>query len=406
MGGKEKIRKLSYPGSHTRQTKKGETSRGKVDPEQLFRENEILRRRMAILELEAQRSKATLYSIGDAVITTDTGGIIEQMNHVAEQLTGWPEAEALGQPAGVVFRIMNEETGAEVENPITRVLRDGAVVGLANHTLLIARDGTRRPIADSGAPIHDENGKVTGVVMVFRDQTEERAAQRVLQESERKFRDAIVYLDEAYYSCRPDGLLKDHNVAFNRILGFKPDEDLRGSMLPDFWQNPDDRKEYLKELTAKGYIRNYLINAKTIGGKKLVVMANSHLVKDENNKPVGIEGIFADFTERKEKEAELAAARQLYQELFENVNIGILRTTPGLEGTFIDINPAMVRMFEAGNREQLMALHPSEIYWDESQRKIISDAIVANQVQDPKGKAYLVLHNSSQKDRREWSGLF
>jgi PAS domain S-box-containing protein len=312
---KEKTGKLSGPGNSARQVKERGKSNGPSAQEQLARENAALRRRIATLDLESQRFKATLYSIGDAVIVINTGCKIVQMNHVAEELTGWPEAEALGQPAIEVFRIINEETGTEVESPVTRVLREGAVVGLANHTILIARDGTRRPIADSGAPIHDENGKVTGVVIVFRDQTEERTAQQALEESERKFRDAIRYLDEGYYSCKPDGLLKEHNVAFSRILGFKPDEDLRGSRLPDFWQNQDDRRAYLDELMAKGYIRNYLIKAKTIGGEKLDIMANSHLVKDENNKPTGIEGTFADFTELKRVEDELIQHRDHLEEL-------------------------------------------------------------------------------------------
>jgi PAS domain S-box-containing protein len=315
MSRKEKTRSLSDLGSRTRQRKGVEMPKGQRDPEQLILENETLRRRIVALDLDAQRFKATLYSIGDAVIVINTGCKIVQMNHVAEELTGWPEAEALGQPAIEVFRIVNEETGAEVESPVTRVLREGAVVGLANHTMLIARNGSMRPIADSGAPIHDEKGKVIGVVIVFRDQIEERAAQRVLQESERKFHDAIRYLDEGYYSCTPEGLLKEHNMAFNRIFGFKPDEDLRGSRLPDFWQNPDDRREYLNELLAKGYIRNYLINAKMIGGEKVVVMANSHLVKDENDKPAGIEGTFADFTERKQVEKDLFELKEQLEQL-------------------------------------------------------------------------------------------
>ena len=96
------------------------------------------------------------------------------MNPVAERLTGWQEAEAQGKPMGEVFRIVNEETRAKVEDPVTRVLRDGLIVGLANHTLLIAKDGSECPIADSGAPICDESGAITGVVLVFQDQTESR----------------------------------------------------------------------------------------------------------------------------------------------------------------------------------------------------------------------------------------
>lgn len=117
--------------------------------------------------------RRTLYRIGDAVITTDTKSIIRHMNKVAEQLTGWKETEGSGKPLEEVFHIINEDTPFKVENPVQRVLREGLVVGLASHTLLISRDGREIPIADSAAPIHDEEG-IIGVVLVFRDQTEER----------------------------------------------------------------------------------------------------------------------------------------------------------------------------------------------------------------------------------------
>ena len=125
-----------------------------------------------------EETRMTLYSIGDAVLTTDNQGRVTRLNPVAEELTGWKESEAQGKPLEEVFQIINEITRAEVENPVTHVLRDGMIVGLANHTLLISRDGREWPIADSGAPIRDENGKISGVVLVFRDQTEERTQQR------------------------------------------------------------------------------------------------------------------------------------------------------------------------------------------------------------------------------------
>ena len=135
----------------------------------------------AALRASVERHSITLKSIGDAVIATDAGGMVELLNPVAEALTGWTDAEALGKPMETVFHIVNEETGEKVEDPVAKVLREGVVVGLANHTLLIARDGTRRPIADSGAPIRDENDEIIGVVLVFRDQTEERWARRMTE---------------------------------------------------------------------------------------------------------------------------------------------------------------------------------------------------------------------------------
>ncbi len=158
-----------------------------------YRKHQVGLYRQALMaqhgKAEAQgRLKATLYSIGDAVIATDAEGRVRQMNPVAEELTGWREEESLGSPLEERFQIVNEETRATVENPVQRALREGMVVGLANHTLLISRDGFQRPIADSAAPIHDENGSIIGVVMVFRDQTAERASQRLLEESEQRYR--------------------------------------------------------------------------------------------------------------------------------------------------------------------------------------------------------------------------
>ena len=102
--------------------------------------------------IEAQWLSVTLYSIGDAVIATDNQSNVTFMNPVAETLTGWPSSDAVGQPLGNVFNIINEATRKVVESPVSKALREGVVVGLANHTLLIARDGTERPIDDSAAP--------------------------------------------------------------------------------------------------------------------------------------------------------------------------------------------------------------------------------------------------------------
>lgn len=133
---------------------------------------------------ERQRFETTLASIGDAVMASDTAGRVSYLNPVAERLTGWNIAEASGQPLEDVFRIINEESRRAVENPVSKVLRMGQVVGLANHTMLIARDGKEFAIDDSAAPIRDARGGVTGVVLVFRDVTEKRVAE--LQAEERR----------------------------------------------------------------------------------------------------------------------------------------------------------------------------------------------------------------------------
>ncbi len=152
----------------------------------LFARNLAVRQRAAgVLHAERERFRATLTSIGDAVMVTDTHGRVTLLNPVARALTGW-EGDAIGRPIEEVFRIVNEETRDTVENPVTKVLREGAVVGLANHTVLIGRDGHEIPIDDRAAPIHDGRGRLAGVVLVFRDITERRAGERALRDNDRR----------------------------------------------------------------------------------------------------------------------------------------------------------------------------------------------------------------------------
>jgi PAS domain S-box-containing protein len=133
----------------------------------------------ALKQAQAQRKQfqVTLSSIGDAVMATDTTGAVTFMNAVAETLTGWTQEDADGLHLDTVFSIVNEETRATVESPVTKVLREGGVVGLANHTVLLAKDGREIPIDDSGAPIRDDEGTLTGVVLTFRDITERKEAE-------------------------------------------------------------------------------------------------------------------------------------------------------------------------------------------------------------------------------------
>ena len=150
---------------------------------------------------------------------------MRRMNWIAEQLTGWSEDEAKGKGLDEVFRIVNEETRRPVEDPVERVLLEGCVVGLANHTILIAEDGREIPIADSGAPIRDGQGAMTGVVLVFRDQTEERAARNTLRESEERFRAMFERHQAVMLTIEPEtGAIVDGNEAAQRYYGYSRDE--------------------------------------------------------------------------------------------------------------------------------------------------------------------------------------
>ena len=178
-----------------------------------------------------ERFRTTLYSIGDGVITTDTNGNIQQMNHVAEILTGWNEAEAHGKRVNEIFKIFNEHTNNPAENPVASVLEKGIIVGLANHTVLLARDGTSHPIADSGAPIRNSKGETTGVVLVFNDQTDRRSLQDQLFQAQKM--DAIGQL--------AGGVAHDFNNMIEIIL-------LYASMLEEDLPPADPSQQKIKAI--------------------------------------------------------------------------------------------------------------------------------------------------------------
>ncbi len=292
-------------------------------------ENAALRDRVAGLELEAQRFKATLYSIGDAVIATDAESVIVQMNPVAETLTGWSEADAIGRPAEEVFHIVNETTDAKVESPITRVLREGLVVGLANHTVLVARDGTRRPIADSGAPIRNEQGEIMGVVLVFRDQTAERLAQKGLEESEARFRTVFEGSPLGKSMTGIDGRLSV-NQAFCELLGYSEEE-----LATRKWQeltHPDDLEESARivkslldgTIAHARYEKRYLHKSR----KVIWTDVNTTLARDTEGNPLFFITTISDITERKRMEAELREATAYLENLIGYANAPIIVWDP------------------------------------------------------------------------------
>jgi PAS domain S-box-containing protein len=149
---------------------------------------DVTAQKRAEAELRHQREwfQVTLASIGDAVITTDLSGAVTFLNPVAERMTGWRSSDASGVPLTRVFHIINEYSRQVVENPVGRVLREGSIIGLANHTILIAKDGSEVAIEDSAAPIRDPRGSISGAVMVFHDVTARRHAEEALRKADRR----------------------------------------------------------------------------------------------------------------------------------------------------------------------------------------------------------------------------
>lgn len=219
-----------------------------------------LERREAELKLQESETNLalTLKSIGDGVITTNLEGCITSMNPVALELTGYSLSEALGQPLTSVFRIFDEETNEPIAAPIEHVLREGAIVSRPERIVLAARNGRRRAIADSGAPIRDARGGLRGVVLVFRDQTQERAAERALLESETRFKHLAYSGILGIVIGEVGGKIHELNDTFLRMLGYTRDDfESGGLQLPDLtppeWKAQDQIA--LAQFKEEGSIR-------------------------------------------------------------------------------------------------------------------------------------------------------
>jgi len=169
---------------------------------------------------QRERLRTTLASIGDAVITTDAHGRVVNLNPVAEELTGWSAADAEGKPLDVVFDIVNEETRVRVASPVERALRDGTVVGLANHTILVRKDGSEVPIDDSAAPIRDRDGDMRGCVLVFRDISARKASERALGEAQERLSRVVTDMAIPTMVYAEDGEVLLINAAWTGISGW------------------------------------------------------------------------------------------------------------------------------------------------------------------------------------------
>ena len=189
-----------------------------VSKDRLQQEVEERQRAEIALKESEQRWATTLASIGDAVIATDVEGRIAFMNAVAEGLTGWTLADASMKPVTEVFNIINEQTRKSVENPVTKVLREGMIVGLANHTVLIRKDGKEVPIDDSGAPIRDADGNTTGVVLVFRDITDRKGAEEALRQQAEEFQHLLDMVPAAVWVAARSRVSHDHRQPAGRPI--------------------------------------------------------------------------------------------------------------------------------------------------------------------------------------------
>jgi two-component system CheB/CheR fusion protein len=252
-----------------------------------------------------ERLRTTLRSIGDAVLATDANGRVAFVNPVAERLTGWPANEAAGKPVEDVFRIVNETTRASVESPVRRVIRDGAIVGLANHTLLLARDGAEVPIADSGAPIRDAGGKITGVVLVFRDISELRRAER----GTLRLAAIVASANYAIIGETTDNVITDWNPGAEALFGFAASEMVGRKMSSLAPAGDVDPPQATADLLAGRPVTEFEVRRRTRDGRWLEAVTTLSPIRDDDGRVVGISRMIRDVTERRRQSRELEEAR-------------------------------------------------------------------------------------------------
>jgi len=252
--------------------------------------------------------QVTLGSIGDGVITTDNRGTVTYLNGVAEKLTGWPNREGVGQSLDAVFRIVNEDTRLPVENPALRALREGGVVGLANHTLLIKRDGSQCPIDDSAAPIRNDDGEISGSVLIFRDVTARRSlegerAQQLL--TARLLASIVESSDDAIISKSLDGVLQSWNAAAVRLFGYTADEAIGrhiSLIIPP--ERIAEEETIVSTLKAGRRIEHFETERRRSDGRLVSVSLTVSPIRDDAGNVVGASKIARDITDRKRAEAE------------------------------------------------------------------------------------------------------
>jgi len=315
--------------------------------------------------------EATLRSIGDGVIACDREGKVKSLNRAAEALTGWTTAEAAGRPLEEVFQIIHAQTGETVENPVARALAEGVNVELANHTVLIARDGTRRHIADSCAPIRDAAEAVTGAVLVFRDVTEEYRRREELRESHARYQRVVANVSDVIWSCEidPRGQLVGSFISpvADRLLDLPPGTIGNDLDLVFRYVHPEDRPRVQQQL-ATAY---QWVGKKHPGTEYRLVTAHGEtkwvrtygeicLLPNGN---ISLFGTTTDITERRRMEEALRESATRLEQLAEQSRT--IAWEVDAEGLYTYVSPVVEKVLgyrpeELVGKMYFYDLHPEE----------------------------------------------
>ena len=307
--------------------------------------------------------RVTLQSIGDGVVTTDDDGCTTYLNPVAESLTGWTNTDAHGQPVGSVFRIVNEKTRHAVESPAQRALREGVVVGLANHTLLIAKDGTERPIDDSAAPIRNDIGEVSGCVLIFRDATAQRRVERDRIEqlmTARVLASIVESSNDAIVGKALDGTIQTWNVAAEELFGYSAAEAVGKHISlvipPDRIAEEDT---IIARIRAGQRVEHFETERVCADGQRVQVSLTISPIRNEAGDVIGASKIARDITRQRELEAE----RQKFVTLVENSTDSIGMSD--LEGVPFYANRAALEMVGLDSIEALKQTRAEDVFLPE-----------------------------------------
>jgi len=330
------------------------------------------RRARDLVRVSEERFRVTLSSIGDGVIATDERGRITFMNPVAEKLTGWRDEEAAGVPLEKVFRILNEITRQSVPNPVDRVIETGGVVGLGNHTLLIAKDGRQQPIDDSAAPIRRDDGSLTGVVLVFRDASE----QRVSEMTARRLAAFVENSEDGIYGTDLEGVVTGWNPAAERIFGYDRAEvigRLETIIPPDRVEEESlmlDRIKRGERMAAYETVRQ-----RKDGSRVDISMTASPMKDVVTGRIIGISKIARDITRYKRAQSELVEAGERYRALFNSMDEGFCviqvifdRANRPEDYIYLEINPAFEKQtgFKNAQNRRVREFEPQhEQHWFE-----------------------------------------
>jgi PAS domain S-box-containing protein len=327
--------------------------------------NKQLQQANVTLQISEEKLEVTLNSIGDGVIATDDEGRVTRLNPLAEQLTGWTQAQATGRPVSEIFHIINQETRQPATMPVNDTLAQGTIHGLANHTLLIALGGKERAIADSCAPIRDRDGQVAGAVLVFRDITEEYAAQQALRDNAALIRTILNTVVDGIITLHANGgIIETVNPAAVRMFGYA-DAELIGQqfsvLIPELDRDQRNGHGSIEHYNANDETRATGVGREVLGRRKdgsifPMEMAVSEMWLGGERY---FSGILRDITARKRAEEALVEAGALQNAIFNSANFSSIATDE--KGVIQIFNVGAERMLGYTAAEVMNKITPAEI---------------------------------------------